>query len=76
MVNGFFGLGLLKMTQKEEAITVLEAINQANAVDDFSFYENFNSQTKSPNGVPYCTWSAAATVMLHQSVYGGFKYLV
>jgi hypothetical protein len=76
MVNGFFGLGLVQKNKNEEAITVLQAINQANAVEDFSFFENFNSQTKSPNGVPYCTWSAAATVMLHQSAYEGFKYLV
>ena len=76
MVNGFFGLGLLKAEQNEEAIVLLDAINKANAVEEYSFYENFNSETKSPNGVPYCTWSAAATVMLHQSIYEGFKYLV
>ena len=76
MVNGFFGLGLLKAEQNEEAIVLLDAINKANAVEEYSFYENFNSETETPNGVPYCTWSAAATVMLHQSIYEGFKYLV
>ncbi|WPR71799.1 glycoside hydrolase 100 family protein [Flavobacterium sp. NG2] len=76
MVNGFFGLALLKAEQNEEAIVLLDAINKANAVEEYSFYENFNSETKSPNGVPYCTWSAAATVMLHQSIYEEFKYLV
>ena len=76
MVNGFFGLGLLRAQQNEEAIVLLEAINEANAVENYSFYENFNSETKSPNGVPYCTCIATATVMLHQSIYKEFKYLV
>lgn len=76
MVNGFFGLGLVRAEKNEDAVVLLDAINKANAVEEYSFYENFNSKTKSPNGVPYCTWSAAATVMLHQSIFTQFKYLV
>ncbi|EIA09406.1 glycoside hydrolase 100 family protein [Flavobacterium frigoris] len=76
MVNGFYGLGLLAKERKKEASEVLVAINGVNAVDDYSFYENFNSQTKMPNGVPFCAWSAAASVMLHQSINNNFKFLV
>lgn len=76
MVNGFYGLGLLNKDRKQEASEVLEAVNEANAVENYSFYENFNSQTKQPNGVPFCAWSAAATVMLHQSINSNFKFLV
>jgi GH15 family glucan-1,4-alpha-glucosidase len=76
MVNGFFGLALLSKSKKEEALQLLNAINEANAVEDYSFYENFNSKTKQPNGVPFCAWSAAATIMLHQSIHTHFKFLV
>ena len=76
MVNGFFGLALLAKEKDGEALRLLNAINEANAVENFSFYENFNSETKLPNGVPFCTWSAAATVMLHQSINTNFKFLV
>jgi Alkaline and neutral invertase len=76
MVNGFYGLALLTKSKKTAAIQVLQAINKVNAVENYSFYENFNSETKRPNGVPFCAWSAAATVMLHQSINSNFKLLV
>lgn len=76
MVNGFFGLALLSKEKNSEAIKILNAINEANAIDDYSFYENFNSKTKQPNGVPFCTWSGAAAVILHQSINTNFKFLV
>lgn len=76
MVNGFYGLALLSKGNNQEASQVLKAINAINAFEDFSFYENFNSATKAPNGVPFCAWSAAATVMLHQSIVTNFKLLV
>ena len=76
MVNGFFGLALTAKDKKAEASQLLDAINDANAAEDFSFYENFNSETKEPNGVPFCAWSAAAAVMLHQSINTNFKFLV
>lgn len=76
MVNGFFGLALLSKEKNSEAIKILNAINEANAIDDYSFYENFNSETKLPNGVPFCAWSGAATIILHQSINTNFKFLV
>jgi len=76
MVNGFFGLALLLKEEQQKAILILDNINQANAINDFSFYENFNTNTKEPNGVSHCAWSAAAAVLLHQSVYTNFKILV
>ena len=75
MVNGFYGLALLSKGQTKEATEVLNAINTVNAVQDYSFYENFNSETTEPNGVPFCAWSAAASVLIHQSLYTNFKFL-
>ncbi|TRX38591.1 fructofuranosidase/invertase [Flavobacterium sp. ZT3R18] len=76
MVNGFFGLALLAKEKNDEAAALLNAINEANAIANYSFYENFNSETKAPNGVPFCAWSGAATIMLHQSIHTNFKFLV
>jgi GH15 family glucan-1,4-alpha-glucosidase len=76
MVNGFYGLALLAKEKRLEANLLLDSINEMNAVEDFSFYENFNSKTKLPNGVPFCAWSAAAAVMLSQSINTNFKFLV
>jgi GH15 family glucan-1,4-alpha-glucosidase len=76
MVNGFFGMALLAKDQNDKATTILENINKANARDDFSFYENFNTDTQAPNGVAFCAWSAAATVVLHQSIHTNFKLLL
>ncbi len=75
MVNGFVGLAFLSKNQSVEATMLLEKINTANAVDDFSFYENFNTDTQAPNGVAFCAWSAAATVLIHQSIQHNFKLL-
>ncbi len=76
MVNGFYGIALLSKQKKDQAKKLLNQINKANSVDDYSFHENFNSQTKKPNGVPFCAWSAAATVILHQSINTNFKYII
>jgi hypothetical protein len=76
MVNGFFGIALVAKGENSKATTVLEKINEANAKMDFSFYENFNTQTTETNGVSLCAWSAAATVLVHQSLYHNFKILV
>lgn len=75
MVNGFFGLALLAKKEKEKATIILDKINNANAKGDFSFYENFNTNTGKPNGVSLCSWSAAATILLHQSLSNNFKIL-
>lgn len=76
MVNGFYGLALIAKQKTKEATSLLEAINGANQKEDFSFYENFNTETEMPNGVPFCTWSAAATVLLHQGITANFKLLM
>jgi hypothetical protein len=76
MVNGFFGLALLSKNKKEAAMVVLEAIHNANAQSDFSFYENFNTKTTLPNGVSFCAWSGAAAVLLHQMGKDNFKLLI
>jgi GH15 family glucan-1,4-alpha-glucosidase len=76
MVNGFFGIALVAKGENSKATTVLEKINEANAKMDFSFYENFNTQTTETNGVSLCAWSAAATVLVHQSLYHNFKILI
>ena len=58
------------------AKSILEKINRANALEEFSFYENFNTKTAEPNGVSFCAWSAAATILVHQSIHQNFKILV
>lgn len=76
MVNGFFGLALVAKAETKKAMHVLSKINHANSINNFSFYENFNTKTQEPNGVSFCAWSAAATVMVHQSLFNNFKVLV
>ncbi len=66
MVNGFYGIGLCLKNNQNVAETVLEQINMLNAKANWGFYENFDTQTQATNGVKYCTWSAAATIMLTQ----------
>jgi GH15 family glucan-1,4-alpha-glucosidase len=75
MVNGFVGLAMLSQNQTDNVARLLEKINQANAIYDFSFYENFNTDTQAPNGVAFCAWSAAATVLIHQSLHNNFKII-
>lgn len=72
MVNGFFGLAMT--TKNKDASKLLNAINHANAVENYSFYENFNTKTTAPNGVPFCAWSAAAAIILHQNIHTNFKF--
>lgn len=76
MVNGFLGMALFSKSETEKATTILNKIQEANAIGDFSFYENFNTNTKAPNGVSFCAWSAAAEVMLQQSLNTNFKLLL
>lgn len=76
MVNGFFGLALHAKHKIQKVDFILEKINQANEIEEFSFYENFNTKTSEPNGVAYCAWSAAAAVLLHQTRNNNFKILV
>jgi hypothetical protein len=75
MVNGFFGLALVSKSEKNKASSILERINEANSLFDFSFYENFNTNTSEPNGVSFCAWSASAAVLVHQALNENFKIL-
>ncbi len=76
MVNGFVGLALLTKSEKEKANLILNKIQEANSKGDFAFYENFNTNTEAPNGVSFCAWSAAAEVLLQQSLNTNFKLLL
>ncbi|MEY2739285.1 MAG: hypothetical protein RL259_1194 [Bacteroidota bacterium] len=76
MVNGFFCMAYQSKNEIEKARLLLQNINTANAQNDFSFYENFNTQTQEPNGVAFCAWSAAAGILAHQSIYHNFKFLI
>ena len=76
MVNGFYGMALIAKGHVNEAISLLEQINDMNSQKDFSFYENFNTQTGEPVGVAKCAWSAAATVILNQSLNDNFKIFI
>lgn len=76
MVNGFFGLALLKNSKNKMANTILRSIDKANQIQNFSFYENFNTKTQAPNGVAYCAWSGAAQIILHQATFNNFKILL
>lgn len=76
MVNGFLGLALLSKSETKKAATILNKIQDANALGNFSFYENFNTNTEAPNGVSFCAWSAAAEVLLQQSLNTNFKLLL
>lgn len=75
MVNGFFGLALISKSENEKATKLLDNINNANAINDFSFFENFNTATQEPNGVAYCAWSAAAAILVHQTLFSNYKLL-
>lgn len=76
MVNGFFGLALYSKNEREKAKEILAKINAVNAQFEFSFYENFNTKTAEPNGVAFCAWSAAATIIVHQSLTTNFKIFI
>lgn len=76
MVNGFFGMALVEKNQTKKAHLILKSIEAANAKDNYSFYENFNTNTQEPNGVAFCAWSAAATILVHQSLHTNFKLLL
>lgn len=68
MVNGFYGLGLIASGAIDVASDVLATIHTQNEKENWSFYENFNSQTGVPNGVPFCAWSAAGAILVQQSL--------
>lgn len=68
MVNGFYGLGLVAQNRITEAQAVLQQIELCNKKENWGFYENFNSMTGEPNGIPFCAWSAAGNILLTQAL--------
>ncbi len=69
VVNAFYGIGVFA-TDKTISLAVLEQLKELNSKENFSFFENFNSKTGKPNGVQYCTWSAAGEMLLTQYING------
>ena len=69
MVNAFYGISLADQNL-DLAKEILLKIKDLNKIEDYSFYENFNSKESTPNGVPNCTWSAAGEVILEQYITG------
>ncbi|MGH1386946.1 glycoside hydrolase 100 family protein [Kordia sp.] len=70
MVNGFYGMSLVSQNYIENPQSVLKAIQQLNAKENYGFYENFNTKTQKAIGVPQCTWSAAGEILLEQYING------
>jgi len=73
VVNAFIGMGLKYRHQPRMAEVFLEHLNNINKSSlekdaHWAFYENFNTHTAQPIGVPYCAWSAAATLLLTKSI--------
>jgi len=66
MVNGFYGIGLVAGGAFAKAQKVKLQIAKLNELQNWSFYENFNSKTAKEIGVPYCAWSAAGYILVHQ----------
>lgn len=69
MVNGFYAASICNKNPPA-AKEVLQYISKLNELENFSFYENFNSKTGKPNGVPNCTWSAAGEIIATQFLKG------
>ncbi len=70
MVNGWWGTALAKHGLHEEAGQVLEAINGFNKKKNWGFYEYAAADDYSPNGTPHMAWSAAATLLLQNTLNG------
>lgn len=69
MVNGFYVASIAEKHPKK-AKEILECISTINSLEDYAFYENYNSRTQQPNGVPFCTWSGAGEIIGTQFLKG------
>lgn len=67
MINGIYGMAVQSINSNV-SIEILKEIKELNAQQDFSFYENFDSNTCLPSGVKQCGWSAAGEIILEQSL--------
>lgn len=75
MVNGFWGLGLVAAGMTERAARVARSMDELNrshaeAGREWGFFEFGHAQSRVPMGVCECTWSAAATILLHGALAG------
>ncbi len=74
VLSGFYVLGLLKQGMRERAEQVTAALHNANAQGSdgrtWDFAEYHHGQTLQPMGTRHLAWSAAASVLAHQAVYG------
>lgn len=66
--NGWLAAALHQAGQPALAAEVAARLNAANRRNDaepsrWGFYENLHGRTQQPIGVPYCTWSAAGTLL-------------
>lgn len=73
MVNGFWGMAMYHLNKNEDSKAILYDLNQANSENNYSFQENFNTQNSKQVGVPFCSWSAAGSILLEQTIYNQFK---
>ncbi|WP_378187823.1 glycoside hydrolase 100 family protein [Aquimarina sp. W85] len=74
MVNGFYGIGVFKY-KPEISKEVLVHISRLNSEQSYGFYENFHTITQKAIGTKYCSWSAAAEIILTQ-YSNGKKFLI
>ena len=67
MVNGFVGFSVAKRKHNNSQL-IISTAKCSKCQSKLFLYENFNTQTQEPNGVAFCAWSAAATVILEQAI--------
>ncbi|MFL1895221.1 glycoside hydrolase 100 family protein [Aquimarina sp. 2-A2] len=74
MVNGFYGISVIEKDPKisEEVLQQIKALNKDQS---YGYYENFHTINQKPIGIKYCSWSAAAEIMLEQ-YSNGKRFLI
>jgi hypothetical protein len=74
MVTSLYCLGLVRQGQRERALHMLAALNQANARGregrEWEFAEFHHGQTYEPLGNPHQLWSATAGILAYHAVQG------
>jgi len=67
VVNAFYALSISE-TNPEVAGDVLEKIKEVNALEGHSFREYIHGRTGHPQGLRYCSWSAAGELILEKQL--------
>lgn len=67
MINGFYGMAVQSINPNVSK-EILKKIKKLNAQKNYSFHENFETNTCLPSGVKQCGWSAAGEIILEQSL--------